>query len=116
GKLYNAAVLLENGWVGSLRFNEQLPNYGEVGERRVSAAGPAPGPISCHGVRLGLMICEDMWTPDATEALQESGAQMLLVINGSPFESNKVDERLTLASSRVTESGLPLLYVNQVSG
>jgi NAD+ synthase len=116
GKLYNAAALLENGWIGALRFKHELPNYGVFDEKRVFAAGPAPGPISFHGVRLGLMICEDMWTPDATEALQESGAQLLLVINGSPFESNKVDERLTLASSRVTESGLPLLYVNQVSG
>src|SRR5580658_3708570 len=116
GKLYNAAALLENGWISALRFKHELPNYGVFDEKRVFAAGPAPGPISFHGVRLGLMICEDMWTPDATEALQESGAQLLIVINGSPYESDKVDERLTLAHQRVTESGLPLLYVNQVSG
>jgi NAD+ synthase len=116
GKLYNAAALLESGWIGALRFKHELPNYGVFDEKRVFAAGPAPGPISFHGVRLGLMICEDMWTPAATEALQESGAQLLIVINGSPYESQKVDERLTLATARVTESGLPLLYVNQVSG
>jgi NAD+ synthase len=62
------------------------------------------------------MICEDMWTPDSTEALQETGAEFLIVINGSPFESDKRDERLSLAVARVKESGLPLLYVNQVGG
>jgi NAD+ synthase len=116
GKLYNAAALLENGCISALRFKHELPNYGVFDEKRVFAAGPAPGPISFHGVRLGLMICEDMWTPDATEALQESGAQLLIVINGSPFESNKVDERLSFAVARVNESRLPLLYVNQFSG
>ncbi|HEX9488989.1 MAG TPA: NAD+ synthase [Stellaceae bacterium] len=116
GKLYNAAALLDRGQVAALRFKHELPNYGVFDEKRVFAAGPAPGPIAFRGVRLGLMICEDMWTPDPTEALQESGAELLLVINGSPFESNKRDERLSLAVARVKESGLPLLYVNQMSG
>ncbi len=116
GKRYNAAALLDGGKIATLRFKCDLPNYGVFDEKRVFAAGPAPGPIAFRGVRLGLMICEDMWTPDATEALQESGAELLLVINGSPFESNKRDERLSLAVTRVQESGLPLLYVNQVSG
>jgi NAD+ synthase len=116
GKRYNAAALLDGGKVAALRFKYDLPNYGVFDEKRVFAAGPAPGPIAFRGVRLGLMICEDMWTPDSTEALQESGAELLLVINGSPFESNKRDERLSLAVARVQESGLPLLYVNQMSG
>ena len=116
GKLYNAAALLDGGQVAALRFKYDLPNYGVFDEKRVFAAGPAPGPVAFRGVRLGLMVCEDMWTPDATEALQESGAEMLLVINGSPFESNKRDERVSLAVARVKESGLPLLYVNQMSG
>src|SRR5229473_466360 len=116
GKLYNAAALLDRGQVAALRFKHELPNYGVFDEKRVFAAGPAPGPIAFRGVRLGLMICEDMWTPDPTEALQESGAELLLVINGSPFESNKRDERLSFAAARVKESGLPLLYVNQMSG
>jgi NAD+ synthase len=116
GKLYNAAALLDGGQVAALRFKHELPNYGVFDEKRVFAAGPAPGPIAFRGVRLGLMICEDMWTPDPTESLQESGAELLLVINGSPFEGNKRDERLSLAVARVKESGLPLLYVNQMSG
>ena len=116
GKRYNAAALLDGGKIAALRFKHDLPNYGVFDEKRVFAAGPAPGPIAFRGVRLGLMICEDMWTPDSTEALQESGAELLLVVNGSPFESDKRDERLSLAVARVQESGLPLLYVNQMSG
>jgi NAD+ synthase len=115
-KRFNAAALLDAGKVAALRFKHDLPNYGVFDEKRVFAAGPAPGPIVFRGVRLGLMVCEDMWTPDSTEALQESGAELLLVINGSPFESDKRDERLSLAVARVKESGLPLLYVNQMSG
>jgi len=116
GKRYNAAALLEGGKIAALRFKHDLPNYGVFDEKRVFRAGPAPGPIAFRGARLGLMICEDMWTPDSTEALQETGAEFLIVINGSPFESDKRDERLSLAVARVKESGLPLLYVNQVGG
>src|SRR6185312_6258180 len=116
GKRYNAAALLDGSRVAALRFKHELVNYGVFDEKRVFTPGPAPGPIAFRGVRLGLMICEDMWTPDATEALQESGAELLLVINGSPFEADKRDERLSLAVTRVKESGLPLLYANQMSG
>ena len=116
GKVYNSAVLLEGGRVASVRFKHELPNYGVFDEKRVFAAGPAPGPMAFRGVRLGVMICEDMWFPDVAETLQESGAELLLVINGSPFETDKRDQRLSLAVERIKETGLPLLYVNQVCG
>jgi NAD+ synthase len=116
GLLYNAAALLDGGKVAALRFKYDLPNYGVFDEKRVFRPGPAPGPIAFRGVRLGVMICEDMWSPDATEALSESGAELLIVPNGSPYESDKRDERIALAVMRVKESGLPLLYVNQVCG
>jgi NAD+ synthase len=116
GKLYNAAAVLDGGKVAALRFKHDLPNYGVFDEKRVFAPGPVPGPIVVKGVRIGLMICEDMWTQDATEGLAESGAEMLLVINGSPYERDKRDERVQLAVMRVTETGLPLAYVNQVCG
>ncbi|MGH6996471.1 MAG: nitrilase-related carbon-nitrogen hydrolase, partial [Stellaceae bacterium] len=67
GKLYNAAVLLADGKVAALRFKHELPNYGVFDEKRVFAAGPPPGPIPFKGVRLGVMVCEDMWTPDVAE-------------------------------------------------
>ncbi len=115
GKLYNAAFVLDGGAV-TKRFKHDLPNYGVFDEKRVFAAGAPPGPVNFRGVRLGLMICEDMWQPDVTETLQESGAEILIVPNGSPYESDKLDERLNLAVARVVESGLPLVYVNQVCG
>ncbi len=116
GKVYNAAILLEGGRVASVRFKHELPNYGVFDEKRVFAAGPAPGPMAFRGVRLGVMVCEDMWFPDVAETLQESGAELLIVINGSPFETDKRDQRLSLAVERIKETGLPLLYVNQVCG
>ncbi len=116
GKLYNAAFLLDAGLVAAKRFKHDLPNYGVFDEKRVFAAAPPPGPVNFRGVRLGLMICEDMWTPDVTETLQESGAEILVIPNGSPYESDKLDERLNLAVQRVVESDLPLVYVNQVCG
>jgi NAD+ synthase len=115
-KLYNAALLIENGKIVTQRYKHLLPTYGVFDEDRVFARGPAPGPIQFKGVRLGVMVCEDMWRPDVTETLDESGAELLIVINGSPFEIDKSDQRLNLAVARVTESKLPLIYVNQVGG
>ncbi len=115
GKLYNAAFILDGGLVNK-RFKHDLPNYGVFDEKRVFAPGPLPGPVNLRGVRLGVMVCEDMWKPDVTETLQESGADILVIPNGSPYESDKLDERLNLAVERVTEAGLPLIYVNQIGG
>ncbi|HEX2116697.1 MAG TPA: NAD+ synthase [Alphaproteobacteria bacterium] len=116
GKLYNAALLLDGGKIAATRFKHDLPNYGVFDEKRVFAAGPLPGPIAFRGVRLGVMVCEDMWTADSAECLTESGAEMLIVPNGSPYESEKIDERINLGVKRITENGLPLVYVNQVGG
>jgi len=114
--LHNAALLLDGGAVAAVRLKHDLPNYGVFDEKRVFAAGPLPGPISFRGARLGVMLCEDMWRLDVSECLEESGAEILVVLNGSPYEIDKPDERLNLAVARVTESGLPLIYVNQVGG
>jgi NAD+ synthase len=82
----------------------------------VFAPAPPQGPVSFRGVRLGVMICEDMWFPDVTECLAETGAEILMLGNGSPYEHDKHDDRIQLAVKRVTESGLPIIYVNQVGG
>ena len=116
GALYNAALLLADGEISTHRFKHELPTYGVFDEDRVFSAGPPPGPIAFRGARLGVMVCEDMWESDVTECLEESGADILVVINGSPFEIDKPDQRLNLAVARVTESGLPLIYVNLVGG
>jgi len=116
GKRYNAALVLDGGKIATRRDKHDLPNYGVFDEKRVFDAGAPPGPVNFRGVRLGLAVCEDMWTPDICETLAESGAEILVIINGSPYERDKVDVRLNLAVARVTETGLPLIYVNQVGG
>ena len=116
GRVHNAVLLLDGGKVAASRFKHDLPNYGVFDEKRVFAAGPMPGPIPFRGVRLGVPICEDIWTPDVVECLQETGAELLLVPNGSPYEAGKADQRLQIVLNRVTESGLALAYLNQVGG
>ncbi len=120
-KLYNAYVLLGRGGIETIRFKVNLPNYGVFDEKRVFAAGAVPGPANFSGMRLGLPVCEDTWTDwgdyeNVVECLAETGAELLVVPNGSPYWRNKADVRLNVAVARVTESGLPLIYVNQVGG
>ena len=116
GKLYNAVLLLDGGEIAAQRYKYELPNYGVFDEVRVFARAGLPGPIPFRGVRLGAMICEDMWFPEVAECLVESGAEIMIAINGSPFESDKGDTRLNLAVARIGETELPLIYVNQVGG
>ena len=116
GELYNAMALLDGGRIAAITKKHDLPNYGTFDEKRVFSAGPLPGPLAFRGVRLGVPICEDIWTPDVTECLTETGAEILVVPNGSPFEVGKDDRRLSLAVSRVSETGLPLIYLNRVGG
>ena len=115
-KLHNAVALLNGGKIETLRFKYDLPNYGVFDEKRVFQPGPSPGPISFKGVRIGVPICEDIWTEEVCETLAETGAEILLSPNGSPFERNKDDVRLNLVVARVSETGLPLAYLNQVGG
>ena len=114
GKLYNAVALLDGGNIAALRFKVDLPNYGVFDEKRVFAPGPMPGPVNFRGVRLGLPICEDIWGEEIVECLAETGAELLVVPNGSPYWRQKGDVRLNIAVARVTEQGLPTVYVNQV--
>ncbi|HKD25029.1 MAG TPA: NAD+ synthase [Xanthobacteraceae bacterium] len=116
GKLYNAAALLEGGRVAGLRFKVDLPNYGVFDEKRVFAPGPLPGPMNVRGVRIGVPICEDIWGPEPVECISETGGEILLVPNGSPYRRGVIDERVNVAVARVREAGLPLVYLNQVGG
>ncbi len=115
-KVYNAVALIDAGVIVGVRFKVDLPNYGPFDEKRVFDPGPLPGPLNFRGVRLGVPICEDIWKDEVVECLAECGAEILLVPNGSPFDWRKVDVRLNVAVARVTETGLPLVYVNQVGG
>ena len=116
GQLTNAYVLLDNGVIEAVRHKVDLPNYGVFDEKRVFAAGAMPGPVVIKGVRIGLPICEDIWTADVVECLSETGAEILLVPNGSPYWRDKTDTRLNIGVARVRESGLPLVYLNQIGG
>ena len=114
--LYNAAYVLDEGRILARRAKHELPNYGVFDEKRVFDAGPAPGPVMLRGVRVGLMVCEDFWLPSVSETLAETGAEMLLSINGSPFEDGKQARRIGLGVERVVETGLPFVFLGQVCG
>ncbi len=116
GKLHNAVIMLADGKVAATRYKIDLPNYGVFDEKRVFVPGPPQGPVEFRGVRLGVMVCEDMWQPEVTECLLETGAEILMLGNGSPYEHDKLDQRIQLAAARVIESGLGIIYVNQVGG
>jgi NAD+ synthase len=115
-KVFNAAFLMDGGEVTARRAKHELPNYGVFDDKRVFDPGPAPGPVAFRGFRLGLMICEDWWFPAVSETLAETGAELLLSINGSPFESEKPEKRIQLAVARVVETGLGFVFLNQVCG
>ncbi|WP_337997889.1 NAD+ synthase [Oleispirillum naphthae] len=112
----NVAVVLAEGRIAAEIDKAHLPNYGVFDEARVFFPGPLPLPVTIAGVRVGVMICEDMWYADVARHLKANGAEILVVPNGSPFETDKEGERLAHARARVAETGLPLLYVNQVGG
>ncbi|HWE21210.1 MAG TPA: NAD+ synthase [Hyphomicrobiaceae bacterium] len=116
GKLYNAIALLDGGRVQATRYKVDLPNYGVFDEKRVFDQGPMPGPVNFRGVRIGVPICEDIWKDEVCECLQETGSEILIVPNGSPFDWPKPDMRMNVVVARVTETGLPLVYLNQVGG
>src|SRR5262245_42721188 len=116
GKLYNAVALADAGRIAALRFKVDLPNYGVFDEKRVFVPGPLPGPVNFRGVRIGIPICEVLWGPEPVECIVETGGELLLVPNGSPYRRGVIDERLSVAVARVTEAGLPLIYLNQVGG
>jgi NAD+ synthase len=116
GKVYNAVALLAGGKVEAVRYKVDLPNYSVFDEKRNFAPGAMPGPVNFNGVRLGIPICEDIWSDAVTECLAECGAELLIVPNGSPFTLAKRDQRENVAVARVVETGLPMLYVNQVGG
>jgi NAD+ synthase len=116
GRLYNAVALLDGGRVAAVRYKVELPNYGVFDEKRVFDAGPLPSPVEVRGVRVGVPICEDIWQEQVCECLAECGAEILVSPNGSPFDWPKQDRRMNVAVARVVETGLPLVYLNQVGG
>lgn len=115
-KLYNAYHILKGGQVVARMFKHELPNWEVFDEVRLYDAGPISGPFRLGPIRIGTPICEDAWHPDVAEAQAESGADILLVPNGSPYHRGKHEERLNHMVARVIETGKPLIYLNMVGG
>lgn len=117
GKRYNSVMVIDDGEIVAERHKVDLPNYGEFDEKRVFHPGEMPGPVNFRGVRIGIPICEDIWGDlGVCETLAESGAEILLVPNGSPYYRNKVDVRHQVVIRQVIESELPIIYGAQLGG
>jgi len=116
GLIRNSVFVLDGGEVVGVRDKVRLPRTGVFDDPRNFIPGEMPGPVMVRGVRLGLPVCEDMWHADLVECIEEAGAEMLISCNGSPFEEGKIDDRMMAAVARVSETRLPLIYVNLVGG
>jgi NAD+ synthase (glutamine-hydrolysing) len=114
--LFNAAVWLSHDQCVGKHHKQALPNYQVFDEKRYFRKGQQASVIEHGGVRFGVLICEDMWEPEPAKLAHAAGAQVLLVLNASPYDVQKVAERERVASARVAQTGLPLLYVNMVGG
>lgn len=116
GQLFNAYYVLQNGGIAACVLKHDLPNDGVFDEKRVFASAPLQGPYRVGPLRIGSPICEDAWHPEVSETLAETGAQILLVPNGSPYHRGKLSVRSNLMVARVVETGLPLVYLNMIGG
>ena len=116
GQLFNAYLVCKNGVIASKVLKHELPNETVFDEVRIFDAGPLGGPYSVGNTRVGSPICEDSWHADVSETLAESGAEFLLVPNGSPYYRDKFETRLNHMVARVVETDLPLIYLNMVGG
>ena len=112
----NSVFVLDNGKIISFRDKHNLPNSGVFDEQRIFSPGALSGPVKIRNVLIGLPICEDIWTENVIECLCETGAEIILSINASPYSLKKHDQRMSVAVSRVIESKIPLIYLNRVGG
>ena len=116
GCLYNCAVILQAGQPARYYHKQKLPNYGVFDEQRYFTAGNVPCVFEIRGVRLGVTVCEDIWSPQPARQAVEAGAQILLNLNASPFHASKTDERVYQVRQRINENKVPVCYVNLVGG
>ncbi|MGH8306255.1 MAG: NAD+ synthase [Steroidobacteraceae bacterium] len=114
--IYNSAALIAGGEIAAIHRKAELPNYKVFDEKRYFHAGAQPTVADCQGFRVGLLVCEDIWEPESAQLARAAGAQLLAVINASPYEIHKQREREDIARARARDVGLPLAYVNLVGG
>ncbi|SDW19325.1 NAD+ synthase [Roseicitreum antarcticum] len=116
GRLFNAWLILQNGQIATVIRKHHLPNDGVFDEHRLYTSSDICGPYRIGPLRIGTPICEDAWHEDVAEAQVESGAEILLVPNGSPYTNGRFDTRMGLMVARVVETGVPLVYLNLLGG
>jgi NAD+ synthase (glutamine-hydrolysing) len=114
--IYNSAALISGGMVAAIHRKSELPNYKVFDEKRYFQAGAQPTVMDVQGFRCGLLVCEDIWEPETAQLARADGAELLIVINASPYEIHKQREREGVARARVLDVGLPMAYVNMVGG
>ena len=113
---YNAATLIDGGQRVATYFKQRLPNYEVFDEERYFESGDAPSVVSVKGVRCGINICADVWEAGTADQARQSGAEVLLVLNASPYHIGKQARRTEVLRERVTATGLPVFYANLVGG
>jgi NAD+ synthase len=116
GVLYNAVLVISEGQIKSVIPKHHLPNYGVFDEKRIFDTGPMPEPFEFNSVKLGICTCEDIWRDDVTMHLKDQGAEIIISLNGSPYDVTKCDTRQEVVKKRCLETNLPHIYVNQVGG
>jgi NAD+ synthase len=114
--LYNTVAYLDHGRIVAVRAKVDLPNYGVFDEKRWFQAGALPDPILVRGVSVGLVICEDLWTPAAAEYVVSQGAQLIVSPNASPYWRGKPEERRNVIAQRSRETNVPIVYLSCVGG
>lgn len=114
--IHNSAALISGGELVAIHRKVELPNYKVFDEKRYFQPGTQPTVAECRGYRVGLLVCEDIWQPEAAQLARSAGAELLAVINASPYEIHKQREREDIARSRARDVGLPIAYVNLLGG
>jgi NAD+ synthase (glutamine-hydrolysing) len=114
--IYNSAALISGGVIAAIHRKAELPNYKVFDEKRYFQPGAQPTVVDRQGFRIGMLVCEDIWEPESTQLARSDGAELLVVINASPYELHKQREREDIARIRARDVGLPLAYVNIMGG
>ena len=115
-KLYNSAVVINQGAIVTTYRKQALPNYGVFDEQRYFTAGDAVCLFEFNGAVIGVSICEDVWHEEIVKQNKEAGADLLLTLNASPFHSGKIYLREEVVCNHAKSAQLPIVYVNQVGG
>ena len=115
-QIFNAAALIEGGELRAVHRKSELPNYNVFDEKRYFVPGSQPTVVELRGFRLGLLVCEDIWKPEPAQLARSVGAEILIVVNASPYDIHKQHEREAVVRARARDVGLPIVYVNLLGG